>query len=133
MDVVDSWYRGYGDFMAPGHGPSQGRVFAEGSVYTRKEFPKLDYMKSCKEVTGGGGGGGGGGGATLLSAGAAVTTDTRGNLGPPEVMTQAVPGTDWIKDRWQAASDMGGTAIPGEHWVVIDLGKKVKQNKKEMR
>lgn len=113
MDVVDSWYTGYGDFIPPGRGPSQGRVFSEGSTYTRKNFPKLDYMTSCKEVpVGGGGGGGGGGGAgvgterglraisgggtagggELLSAGASVTTDTRGNLGPPGVMTQKVPG-----------------------------------------
>jgi hypothetical protein len=27
-----------------------------------------------------------------------------------------------IKDRWQAASDMGGTAIPGAHWVIMDFG-----------
>jgi len=56
---------------------------------------------------------------------ATATTDTRGNLGPAEVMLQDPPGDDWIKDRWQAASDMGGTAIAGEHWVEIDLGRVV--------
>ena len=35
-----------------------------------------------------------------------VTADVRGNLGPIEVIKQANPGTNWIKDRWQAASDM---------------------------
>ena len=38
-----------------------------------------------------------------------VTADTLGNLGPPSVMIQKFPGSNWIKDRWQAASDMGGT------------------------
>eukprot|EP00935_MAST-01C_sp_MAST-1C-sp1_P001553 g1553.t1 len=58
----------------------------------------------------------------LLSRGVAVQTDTRGNLGPGSVITQDPPGKDWIRDRWQAASDMGGTAIPGSHWVVLDFG-----------
>ena len=49
----------------------------------------------------------------LLSAGATVTTDTRGNLGPGSVITQKVQGNDWLKDRWQAASDMHGSAIAG--------------------
>jgi hypothetical protein len=30
-------------------------------------------------------------------------------------------GTDWIKDRWQAASDMHGTAIQGQHWVLLEF------------
>lgn len=50
-----------------------------------------------------------------------VSASARGNLGPPTVLNQATPGTDWLKDRWQAASDMGGTAIPGSHWVVLDF------------
>ena len=32
-------------------------------------------------------------------------------------------GINRLRDRWQAASDMGGTAIPGQHWVLIDLGR----------
>jgi hypothetical protein len=48
-----------------------------------------------------------------------ITTDVRGNLGPAQVMLQN--GTDWIKDRWQAASDMHGTAVKGSHWVRIDF------------
>jgi hypothetical protein len=54
-----------------------------------------------------------------------ITTDVRGNLGPPEVMIQAHPGKDWIKDRWQAASDMHGSALPGRHWVHLDLGQNI--------
>lgn len=46
-----------------------------------------------------------------------IQTDVRGNLGPPEVMLKG--GTDWIKDRWQAASDMHGTAIKGHHQVLL--------------
>jgi hypothetical protein len=46
-----------------------------------------------------------------------VTTDVRGNLGPAAVLLNN--GTDWIKDRWQAASDMHGTNIQGPHWVQL--------------
>lgn len=28
---------------------------------------------------------------------------------------------DWLRDRWQAASDMSGKPIPGPHWVSIEL------------
>lgn len=52
-----------------------------------------------------------------------IATDVRGNLGPASVMLNN--GTDWIKDRWQAASDMGGTAIKGVHWVQIDFSSRV--------
>ena len=58
-----------------------------------------------------------------------ITTDVRGNLGPPEVMIQVHPGKDWIKDRWQAASDMHGSALPGRHWVHLDLGRAVMGSK----
>ena len=40
-----------------------------------------------------------------------ATCDVRGNLGPCSVVVQETPGNDWLRDRWQAASDMGGTAI----------------------
>lgn len=50
-----------------------------------------------------------------------VTSDVRGNLGPCSVVVQDPPGTDWLKDRWQAASDMGGTAIPGSHFITLDF------------
>ena len=49
----------------------------------------------------------------------------RGNLGPCDVVIQGTPGSDWLKDRWQAASDMGGTAIKGRHWIELDLGRSV--------
>ena len=62
--------------------------------------------------------------AVLLSRdqqGVEVTTDVGGNLGPPSVLNQVVPGKDWLKDRWQAASDMHGTEIKGQHWVELDF------------
>ena len=54
-----------------------------------------------------------------------ITTDVRGNLGPPEVMIQDSPGKDWIHDRWQAASNMHGTAIPGSHWVQLEFSQPI--------
>ncbi|KAL9185883.1 hypothetical protein ACHAXT_003660 [Thalassiosira profunda] len=50
-----------------------------------------------------------------------IASSARGNLGPPSVLNQDPPGKDWIRDRWQAASDMGGTALPGSHWVALDF------------
>jgi len=54
-----------------------------------------------------------------------ATADVRGNLGPASVVIQKNPGTDWIKDRWQAASNMHGTAIKGAHWVKLDFGREI--------
>lgn len=54
-----------------------------------------------------------------------ATTDVRGNLGPAETVVQKIPGKDWIKDRWQAASNMHGKNIPGSHWVLLDFGTEI--------
>ena len=59
--------------------------------------------------------------ARNLLSGKSVTSDVKGNLGPPSVVTNENIA-DWLKDRWQAASDMGGTPIPGPHYLQIDLG-----------
>ncbi len=53
-----------------------------------------------------------------------IQTDVRGNLGPPEVMLNN--GTNWLQDRWQAASDMHGTEIKGQHWVVVRFQQSVR-------
>jgi hypothetical protein len=37
------------------------------------------------------------------------------------VVIQAKPGSDWIHDRWQAASNMHGKQIPGEHWIQLEF------------
>ena len=47
----------------------------------------------------------------LCAKGCVARCDVRGNLGECGVILNR--GDDWLKDRWQAASDMGGTAIPG--------------------
>ena len=52
-----------------------------------------------------------------------VTSDVRGNLGPVGVIVQNPRGTEWLKDRWQAASVMGGTAIAGKHWIEMNLNR----------
>ena len=57
-----------------------------------------------------------------------VTADVGGNLGPPSVLNQVDPGKDWLKDRWQAASDMHGTEIKGQHWVELDFTQMREQN-----
>ena len=57
----------------------------------------------------------------LLSTGRPAKASVRGNLAPASAVTSAST-SDWLKDRWQAAADMNGTPIPGEHWVSIDLG-----------
>ena len=54
---------------------------------------------------------------------AQVTASVRGNLGDAQVVVD--PSTkDWLKDRWQAASDMNGTPIKGLHFLKIVLSHK---------
>lgn len=48
MDVVDSLYNGYGEGAPQGRGPDQGRIQEQGNAYLKKNFPKLDYIKSAK-------------------------------------------------------------------------------------
>eukprot|EP01062_Namystynia_karyoxenos_P038880 TRINITY_DN28263_c0_g1_i1.p1 TRINITY_DN28263_c0_g1~~TRINITY_DN28263_c0_g1_i1.p1 ORF type:complete len:454 (+),score=127.98 TRINITY_DN28263_c0_g1_i1:71-1363(+) len=64
MDVVDAIYSGYGDLAFFGcstcHGPDWQRLFVEGNAYLRREFPKLDYLVSCRVVPRPGAIGGGG-------------------------------------------------------------------------
>jgi hypothetical protein len=56
----------------------------------------------------------------LLSLNRPVQSDVRGNLGPPEVITNEKVD-DWLADRWQAAANMNGDPIVGEHYLEIDL------------
>ena len=60
----------------------------------------------------------------LCAKGCVARCDVRGNLGECGVIFNR--GDDWLKDRWQAASDMGGTAIPGPHNVEINFGRDVR-------
>lgn len=50
MDVVDKIYNGYGEGAPRGAGPDQGRIQQEGNAYLKKDFPKLDYVKSAAIV-----------------------------------------------------------------------------------
>lgn len=50
-----------------------------------------------------------------------ATADVRGNLGPAAVVIQPIPGNDWLHDRWQAASNMHGKNIPGQHWIQLEF------------
>jgi peptidyl-prolyl cis-trans isomerase A (cyclophilin A) len=47
MDVVDSFFKGYGEGAPRGRGPDQGRVQMEGNAYLMTKFPKLDYVKKA--------------------------------------------------------------------------------------
>lgn len=48
MDVVDKLYNGYGDGAPYGSGPDQGRIQKEGNEYLKKDFPKLDFIKTAR-------------------------------------------------------------------------------------
>lgn len=74
---------------------------------------------------------------SFLSQNCPVYADVRGNLAPASIVTQytapaltadmtteqvkAVTDAHWLSGRWQAAADMSGTPIPGQHWLVLDL------------
>ncbi len=47
MAVVETLYAEYGEGAPRGRGPSQGRIQREGNPYLKKEFPKLDYLKTA--------------------------------------------------------------------------------------
>jgi peptidyl-prolyl cis-trans isomerase A (cyclophilin A) len=47
MDVVDKINGEYGEGAPGGNGPNQGEIQMEGNAYLKKEFPKLDYIKSA--------------------------------------------------------------------------------------
>jgi peptidyl-prolyl cis-trans isomerase A (cyclophilin A) len=51
MNVVDSLHSGYGEGAPSGRGPSQGRAQMEGNAYFRRDFPKLDHVKSARIET----------------------------------------------------------------------------------
>jgi peptidyl-prolyl cis-trans isomerase A (cyclophilin A) len=48
MTVVESLFKEYGEGSPAGQGPSQPRVQAEGNAYLKRDFPKLDYVKTAK-------------------------------------------------------------------------------------
>ena len=50
MDVVDALYPEYGEGAPQGAGPDQGLVQSQGNAYLKKDFPKLDYIKTATIV-----------------------------------------------------------------------------------
>ena len=47
MDIVEKLNGEYGEGAPGGKGPNQGTVQAEGNAYLKKDFPRLDYIKSA--------------------------------------------------------------------------------------
>ncbi len=47
MDVVDSFYKGYGEGAPKGKGPDQMKLQSEGNAYLEREFPELDYVEKA--------------------------------------------------------------------------------------
>ncbi len=48
MEVVDKLHADYGEGAPRGNGPDQGRLQAEGNEYLKKDFPKLDFVKTAR-------------------------------------------------------------------------------------
>lgn len=47
MDVVDSFFSGYGDAPPNGEGPDQGKIASQGNDYLQQQFPRLDFVKKA--------------------------------------------------------------------------------------
>ena len=47
MDIVDGLYKGYGEGAPSGRGPDQRKLQSQGTVYLKKDFPELDYVKKA--------------------------------------------------------------------------------------
>jgi peptidyl-prolyl cis-trans isomerase A (cyclophilin A) len=48
MDVVDAFYKGYGEGAPEGNGPRQDRIESEGNAYLDHDFPRLDRILSAR-------------------------------------------------------------------------------------
>lgn len=48
QSTLDALYKGYGDIPPFGKGPSQQKIHNRGNDYIRKEFPNIDFIKSCE-------------------------------------------------------------------------------------
>jgi len=51
MEVVDSWYNGYGERSGGGiRGGKQDSMFIEGSAWLKRRFPLLDYIQKAEII-----------------------------------------------------------------------------------
>ena len=52
MEVVDSWYNGYGETSGGGiRGGKQDSMFAEGDAWLKRRFPLLDHIVRARIIT----------------------------------------------------------------------------------
>ncbi len=51
MNVVDLFYKGYGEGAPNGQSPEQGLIRMQGNAYLQSKFPLLDYIKKATIVT----------------------------------------------------------------------------------
>lgn len=51
MEIVDSIFAEYGECGPRGNGPRQDLLSKQGNAYLKKEFPKLDYIKTARIVS----------------------------------------------------------------------------------
>ena len=47
MDVVDSFFSGYGEGAPQGEGPDQQKIASQGNDYLQMQFPRLDFVKKA--------------------------------------------------------------------------------------
>ncbi len=51
MDIVDSWYNGYGETSGGGiRGGKQDSLFAQGNPWLQSHFPRLDYILRARII-----------------------------------------------------------------------------------
>lgn len=50
MDLLDGVYKGYGEGAPMGKGPDQMKIEQEGNAYLKRDFPKLDWVKTATLV-----------------------------------------------------------------------------------
>lgn len=47
LDVVESFYTGYGEMPPNGEGPDPQKIASQGNAYLESQFPRLDFIKKA--------------------------------------------------------------------------------------
>ena len=47
LDVVESFYTGYGSMPPEGEGPDPGKIASQGNEYLQSQFPRLDFIQKA--------------------------------------------------------------------------------------